>query len=290
MTSDAEAKRFRELIAEITENCLSSHPADYLPFLTWIGYGNYETKLLRLGKEMNLFLQGLIQDHRLQASQSTMIDHLLSLQKSQPEYYADQMIKALVLVIYSFILPTFLLTHLDACFLFYYNQHVMVVAGTDTSAVTLDWAMSNLLNHPDILKKARAELDTHIGHRRLIDESDIPKLPYLQSLISETLRLYPAAPLLLPHVPSDACPIGDFTMPRDTMLLVNAWAIHGDPTLWDDPSAFKPVRFQNGEAEAQKFMPFGIGRRACPGAGLAQLIMGLTLGVLDPMFWVGKSW
>lgn len=116
MTYDAEAKRFRELIAEITENCLSSHPADYLPFLTWIGYGNYETKLLRLGKEMNLFLQGLIQDHRLQASQNTMIDHLLSLQKSQPEYYSDQMIKALVLVIYSFILPSFLLTHLDACF------------------------------------------------------------------------------------------------------------------------------------------------------------------------------
>lgn len=115
VTDDAEAKRFRELIAEITENCLSSHPVDYLPFLTWIGYGNYETKLLRLGKEMNLFLQGLIQDHRLQASQNTMIDHLLSLQKSQPEYYSDQMIKALVLVIYSFILPSFL-EFLDVCF------------------------------------------------------------------------------------------------------------------------------------------------------------------------------
>lgn len=160
----------------------------------------------------------------------------------------------------------------------------MLVAGTDTSAVTLEWAMSNLLNHPDILKKARAELDTHIGHKRLIDESDLPKLPYLQSLISETLRLYPAAPLLPPHMSSDACPIGDFTMPRDTMLLVNAWAVHRDPTLWDDPLAFKPEGFQNGEAEAQKFMPFGMGRRECPGAGLAQQIMGLTLGSLIQCF------
>lgn len=99
VTDDAEAKRFRELIPQITENSVSSHEADYLPFLTWFGYGNYETKLLRLGKEMDLFLQGLIQDHRSQASQNTMIDHLLSLQKSQPEHYSDQMIKALVLVI-----------------------------------------------------------------------------------------------------------------------------------------------------------------------------------------------
>lgn len=112
VTDDAEAKRFRELIAEITENCVTSHPVDYLPFLTWIGYGNYETKLLRLGKEMDSFLQGLIQDHRLQASQNTMVGHLLSLQKSQPEYYSDQMIKALVLVIYSLILHT----SLDVCF------------------------------------------------------------------------------------------------------------------------------------------------------------------------------
>ncbi|ESR39041.1 hypothetical protein CICLE_v10027234mg, partial [Citrus x clementina] len=130
---------------------------------------------------------------------------------------------------------------------------VLLVGGTDTSAVTLECAMSNLLNHPDILKKARAELDTRIGHQHLIDESDLPKLPYLQSIISETLRLYPAAPLLLPHMSSDVCPIGDFSMPRDTMLLVNAWAIHRDRTLWDDPLTFKPERFQNGESEARKY-------------------------------------
>lgn len=169
-------------------------------------------------------------------------------------------------------------------FNFFNNQQVLLVGGTDTSAVTLEWAMSNLLNHPDILKKAGAELDTRIGHQHFIDESDLPKLPYLQSILSETLRLYPAAPLLLPHMSSDVCPIGDFSMPRDTMLLVNAWAIHRDPTLWDDPLTFKPERFQNGESEARKFMPFGMGRRACPGAGLAQRIIGLALGSLIQCF------
>lgn len=173
---------------------------------------------------------------------------------------------------------------LTFAFNFFNNQQVLLVGGTDTSAVTLECAMSNLLNHPDILKKARAELDTRIGHQHLIDESDLPKLPYLQSTISETLRLYPAAPLLLPHMSSDVCPIGDFSMPRDTMLLVNAWAIHRDRTLWDDPLTFKPDRFQNGESEARKFMTFGMGRRACPGAGLAQIIIGLALGSLIQCF------
>lgn len=174
---------------------------------------------------------------------------------------------------------------LTFAFNFFNNQQVLLVGGTDTSAVTLECAMSNLLNHPDILKKARAELDTRIGHQHLIDESDLPKLPYLQSIISETLRLYPAAPLLLPHMSSDVCPIGDFSMPRDTMLLVNAWAIHRDRTLWDDPLTFKPERFQNGESEARKY-----GKKSMSWGWPGPNNYRLGPGVLDPMFRVGKSW
>ncbi|KAK4840333.1 hypothetical protein QYF36_006117 [Acer negundo] len=188
-----------------------------------------------------------------------MIDHLLSLQESQPEYYTDQMIKGLVLVLF--------------------------VAGTDTSAVTLEWAMAELLNRPDILKKARAELDGEIGNTRLIDESDLPKLRYLQSIIFETLRLYPVTPLLLPHTPSEDCMIGGYDVPRDTIVFVNAWAIHRDPTLWDDPTRFDPERFVNGPEDlAQKILTFGLGRRACPGSGLAHRTLGLTLASLIQCF------
>ncbi|KAL6227421.1 hypothetical protein ACLB2K_001379 [Fragaria x ananassa] len=160
---------------------------------------------------------------------------------------------------------------------------VLLQAGTDTSAAALEWIVSNLLNHPHVLEKARVELDSHLGLDRLVDEPDVSKLPYLQSIISETLRLHPP-PLLVPHFSSDDCTIGGFDVPRDTMVMVNAWAIHRDHELWDDPENFKPERFQSGENDSYKFMPFGRGRRACPGIGLAQREVGLTLGTLIQCF------
>lgn len=163
----------------------------------------------------------------------------------------------------------------------------LLLAGTDTSSVTLEWAMANLLNHPHILKKARVELDEHVGQQNLIDEPDLPKLPYLKCIISETLRLYPAAPMLVPHFSSDDCTVGGYDVPRHTMLLVNAWAIHRDPELWEDSESFKPERFEIGDEDhdkVHKLVPFGIGRRACPGSGLAQRVVGLALGSLIQCF------
>lgn len=164
----------------------------------------------------------------------------------------------------------------------------MISAGTDTSAATLEWAMSSLLNHPEILMKVRAEIDDKVGLDRLIDESDIVNLRYLQNTVSETLRLYPAVPLLLPHMSSDDCKVAGYDMPRGTILLVNAWAMHRDPKLWEEPERFKPERFEK-EGEIHKLMiPFGIGRRACPGAGLAQRVVSLTLGTLVQCFEWGR--
>lgn len=160
----------------------------------------------------------------------------------------------------------------------------MVVAGTDTSIMTVEWGMSLLLNHPDVLQKAKREIDSTIGHHRLLEEQDLPNLHYLQNIISETLRLFPAGPLLLPHESSADFRLGGYDIPRGTVLLVNAWAIHRDPDVWDDPTSFKPERFQGREVETQKFMPFGMGRRACPGAGLGQRMVGLGLGSLIQCF------
>ena len=144
--------------------------------------------------------------------------------------------------------------------------------------------MSLLLNHPRALEKARAEIDNYVGTNRLIDEPDLSKLPYLHNIIQETFRLFPAAPLLLPHMSSDACQIGGFDIPGGTMLLVNAWQIHRDPTIWEDPGSFKPERFEGVKVESSKLMPFGMGRRVCPGSGLAQRVVGLALGSLIQCF------
>ncbi|KAM1169544.1 hypothetical protein TB2_030861 [Malus domestica] len=254
-----EARQFREIMRDAFAYGGAANPADFLPVLNWFGVNGYEKKVKALAKRADVFLQGLIDERRSKGRNgSSMIDHLLSLQESQPEYYTDQIIKGLIMVI--------------------------LLAGTDTSAVTLEWAMSNLLNHPRVLQKAKSELDAKVGKENLVDEPDISKLPYLQSIISETLRLCPAAPLLLPHFTSDDCIIGGFDVPRDTMVLVNAWAVHRDPELWDEPESFKPERFESGEDFSHKLIPFGMGRRACPGAGLAQRVVGLTLGSLIQCF------
>lgn len=157
------------------------------------------------------------------------------------------------------------------------------MAGTETSAATLEWAMSCLMNNPELLKKAQQEIDTHTGQERLIDEQDISKLPYLQNVIFETSRLHPVAPLLVPREVSKDCTIGGYSVPRDTIVLTNVWAIHRDPQLWSDPTSFRPERFER-EGEADKLIIFGMGRRACPGAGLAQRTVGVTLGWLLQCF------
>lgn len=254
----AEAEEFRAIVSDVFSHGGASNPADFLPILRWIDYKGFEKNLEKTQNRLDALLQGLIDEHRRDTSKNTMIDHLLKLQESQPEYYTDAIIKGLM--------------------------SVMILAGTDTSAATMEWAMSNLVNHPEVLAKARAEIDDHVGLDRLIDEHDVNKLPYLQAIISETFRLCPAAPMLVPHMSSDDCTIGGYNVPRGTLLLGNAWAIHRDPKVWDDPTSFKPGRFEGGAVEGHKLLPFGLGRRACPGAGLAQRVVGLTLGSLIQCF------
>ncbi|PRQ48090.1 putative oxidoreductase [Rosa chinensis] len=168
----------------------------------------------------------------------------------------------------------------------------MLLAGTDSSSLTLEWAMFNLLNHPEVLKRARAELDAEFGQERLLDEPDIFKLPYLQSIISETLRLYPTAPLLVPHYTSDDCTIGGFDVSCDTIVMISAWAIHRDPTLWD---SFKPERFANG-GEASSLRGLQMVEKSHTSSchldkeerlGLAWAWPGF--GIIDSIFRLGKS-
>jgi len=144
--------------------------------------------------------------------------------------------------------------------------------------------MSLLLNHPEALNKAQAEIDAAVGTSRLVTADDLSRLPYLQCIIHETFRLYPAAPLLLPHESSADCKVGGYDVPRGTMLLVNVYAIHRDPAVWEDPTEFRPERFEDGKTEGRLLMPFGMGRRKCPGETLALRTVGLVLGTLIQCF------
>ncbi|KAL1207164.1 Cytochrome P450 81D11 [Cardamine amara subsp. amara] len=252
MEHDEDARRVRKLVDEIVSKAGAGNAIDYLPFLRWIT--DFEKQMKNLAGKVDEFLQSLLDDKRAdQEKGDTMIDHLVSLQETQPDYYTDVTLKGIIIV--------------------------MILAGTETLTRTLEWAMLNLLNHPEVLKKARTEIDTKISFDRLIDEPDVKNLPYLQGIVLETLRLHPAAPTLVPHMTSDDCMLAGYDMPRGSMLLVNVWAMHRDPSIWEDPEMFKPERFENGK-ETQKVMSFGIGRRACPGAGMSHRLVSLAIGSL----------
>ncbi|PPS07566.1 hypothetical protein GOBAR_AA13092 [Gossypium barbadense] len=195
-----------------------------------------------------------------------MIEVMLSLQEQEPENYKDETIRSLMMV--------------------------LLLAGTDTSSGTVEWAMSFLLNHPQVLNKARIEIDTVVGQNRLIEESDLPNLPYLHCIINETFRIKPTGPLLVPHESSKECLVGGYRIPHGTMLLVNAWAIQNDPNNWEEPNVFRPERFEGLDPSnfAFRLMPFGNGRQRCPGEGLAMRMVGLTLGSLIQCFeWERKG-
>ncbi|KAL9241588.1 hypothetical protein vseg_015684 [Gypsophila vaccaria] len=257
-----EAVQFTEIITEIMEFAGAAHPGDYVPVLRWIDYSGYVRRIKKLTIRSDAFFQGLIDEQKRGITKTegheTLIDRLLALQESEPEYYTDETIKGLILV--------------------------LLVAGTDTSSVTLEWAMSLLLNHPNILAKAKSEIENQVGEYHLVDESDLPKLQFLQNIISETLRLFPTVPLLLPHMPSKECTIGGFDVAPGTIVLFNTWAVHRDPNLWNEPDEFKPERFDCTDADPYKLLPFGLGRRGCPGANLGTRMVGLALASLIQCF------
>lgn len=134
-----------------------------------------------------------------------------------------------------------------------------------------------------MLRKAQDELDLYVGKERPVDESDIKNLVYLQAIIKETLRLYPAGPLLGPREAMNDCTVSGYHVPAGTRLVVNVWKIQRDPRVWPNPSAFSPERFLTSHADidvrGQQFelIPFGSGRRSCPGASFALQVLHLTL-------------
>ncbi|ESR44911.1 hypothetical protein CICLE_v10002486mg [Citrus x clementina] len=165
-------------------------------------------------------------------------------------------------------------------------MQALILGGTDTTMVTLTWALTLILNHGDVLKKAQDELDTHIGRERQVNESDTKKLVYLQAIVKETLRLYPATPLSVPHESIEDCTIAGYHVPAGTRLFVNIPKIQRDPNVWEKPNEFRPERFltthKDIDVRGQNFelIPFGSGRRGCPGISFALQVLLLTLASL----------
>lgn len=148
--------------------------------------------------------------------------------------------------------------------------------------------MAELLRHPDKLAKLRQELGEVVGKNTPVQESHLPSLPYLHACMKETLRLHPPVTFLLPHRATETCQIMGYTVPKGCQLMVNTYAIGRDPKTWHDPLEFCPERFIGSEVDYQgndfEYIPFGAGRRICPGMTLATRVVRLIMASLVHTF------
>ncbi|KAK2660429.1 hypothetical protein Ddye_006962 [Dipteronia dyeriana] len=265
--SDGWNEEFMKSFSELSGKFLVS---DALPFLRWLDIGGDEKSMRKTAKELDIVVQGCLEDHKKKRASGEVkddedfMDVMMTILRDDRQLFpgrdADTVNKATCLA--------------------------MILAATDTTTVTLTWALTLLLNHRSILRKAQNELDTQVGLERQVNESDIKNLVYLQAILKETMRLYPAAPLSLPHESTEDCTVSGYHIPAQTQLFVNLWKIQRDPAVWSDPCEFQPERFltthKDFDVRGQHFeyLPFGSGRRMCPGMSFALQVLQLTLASL----------
>ncbi|KAH7567345.1 hypothetical protein JRO89_XS07G0055300 [Xanthoceras sorbifolium] len=270
-SDEKEVRRCRKAMREFFDLAGIFVLRDAVPYLGWLDLGGYEKAMKKTAKELDSLAQEWLEDHRRKREageqaaaneDQDFMDVLLSALDGTdlPGYDADTIIKA--------------------------TSTTIIVGGTDTTSVNLSWALSLLLNNRHTLEKVQEELDNIVGKERLMTESDIEKLVYLQAVVKETMRLYPAGPLSGAREFGQDCTIGGYHVPKGTRLVVNLWKLQTDPRVWSDPLEFKPERFltthKDVDVKGQHFelIPFGAGRRACPGIAFALQMTHLGLASL----------
>ncbi|CAL0327042.1 unnamed protein product [Lupinus luteus] len=268
---EEDNERIKKALTDFMHLSGSFAVSDALPYLRWLDLDGKEKEMKRTAKELDEFAQVWLDEHKrnrncgkgeLKGKQDFM-DVLLSVVDQGEEFDgrdADTTVKAMCLA--------------------------LIAAGTDTTTGTMTWALSLLLNNQEVLKKVVHELDTHIGKDRLVVDSDLKNLVYLQAFIKETLRLYPPGPLNVPHESMEDCTVGGYHVPAGTRLLTNISKLQRDPLLYHDPLELRPERFLNTHKDIDlrgqhfELIPFGAGRRMCPGMSFALQVMQLTLANL----------
>ncbi|XP_031114322.1 geraniol 8-hydroxylase-like [Ipomoea triloba] len=256
------AKEFKELIRKIMEEAGKPNLVDHFPFLQKFDLQGsrrrmtgYFTKGLQL---FNDLIDERLEERKVRGSKNIdLLDLLLNISQERPEEIDRTQILHVCLDLF--------------------------VAGMDTSSSTLEWAMAELLKNPDIMAKAQAELADVIGKGKQLREADVTHLPYLQCVIKETLRIHPPSPFIPRKVEQDVI-LCRYTIPKDSQVLVNVWAIGCDSSIWESPLIFKPERFWNLQVDVKgqdfELIPFGTGRRICPALRLAMRMVPIMLGSL----------
>ncbi|KAJ0795644.1 putative cytochrome P450 [Helianthus annuus] len=255
--------RFGELMLECQVMFAYFFYRDYFPLMGWLDKLNGSiARLEKTFKGMDEFYQEVIDEHLNQNQQNKMQDDMVDILLKLKQDYSNDL--------------TF--DHVKGVLM------NILLGGTDTSSSTVVWAMTMLMKNPDSLKKLQQEVRNAVGTKGKVEEDDLYKLDYLKAVIKETLRLYPVLPLLVPHESRDRCVLEGYEIPKKTMVYVNAWAVGRDPKFWERPEEFMPERFMGSNVEYKgvdfEWIPFGSGRRGCPGMLLGATAVEMALSNL----------
>ncbi|KAI6694435.1 hypothetical protein NL676_022145 [Syzygium grande] len=261
-TDDGEASHLRKVIQDMMY--ISGFPAisDLLTFAGWTDCVGTVKTMKRVGRELDEIIGKWVEEHKLKRGDDQRGDAM-----DVQEDFIDVMLSVIGEGLASF-------GHSPETIVKATVMNI-IVAASDPTSLNLTWALSLLLNNKHVMERAQEEIDLKVGKGKWVQDSDIERLPYLQAIVKETLRLYPPGPVLVPHETRADCTINSYLILKDTWIFVNAWKLQRDPRVWSNPEKFSPERFLTShsgvDASGQhfEFIPFGSARRSCPGASFA---------------------
>ncbi|XP_015867271.3 cytochrome P450 71AU50 [Ziziphus jujuba] len=265
--SEFDERGFKAVIQEGMQLSAAPNLGDYIPPIASLDLQGLTKKMKKVGKVFDDFFEKIIDEHAQSKDEDKnkdFVDVMLGfLGSEESEYRIERSnIKAIILD--------------------------MLSASIDTASTTIDWAISELIKNPNIMKKVQEELENTVGMKRTVEETDLESLDYLNMVVKETLRLHPAGPLLIPHASTEDCTINGFHIPKKAHIIINAWAIGRDPDAWTDAEKFSPERFVGSNIDVRgrdlQLIPFGSGRRGCPGIQLGLTVVRLVLAQLVHCF------
>ncbi|TYH42238.1 hypothetical protein ES332_D11G050200v1 [Gossypium tomentosum] len=272
-------EEFIKILQEFSKLFGAFNIADFIPCMTWFDPQGLTARLKNARGALDKFINTIIDDHIQKRKtnidngspegDTDMVDDLLAFYReeakvNEPEDLQNSInltkdnIKAIIM---------------DVMF-----------GGTETVASAIEWALTELMKSPEDLKRVQQELAEVVGLDRRVEESDIEKLTYLKCTLKETLRLHPPIPLLL-HETAEEAVVAGYQIPAKSRVMINAWAIGRDKGSWEDAESFKPSRFlKEGVPDFKgsnfEFIPFGSGRRSCPGMQLGLYSLDLAVAHL----------
>ncbi|XP_057420680.1 cytochrome P450 71AU50-like [Lotus japonicus] len=268
MDQDLDDKGFKGVMQEGMHLAATPNMSDYIPYIGALDLQGLTKRMKAVHKIFNDFFDKVIDEHMQSENREnkikSFVDVMLDFDGTEESEYRIERpnIKAILLD--------------------------MLAGSMDTSATAIEWTMSELLKNPRVMKKVQMELETVVGMKKKVEESDLENLKYLDMVIKESLRLHPVAPLLIPHHAVEDCVVGEFFIPKNSRVIVNAWAVMRDPSAWTEPEKFWPERFEGSNIDLRgrdfQLIPFGSGRRGCPGLQLGLTMIRLVVAQLVHCF------